>query len=118
MPEDRRQDTGDVHVGNSDSSQPADRYQDGSLKDKNRPLISAEYGPVVAAAITAAASLLVYAFNQIRHIDERLDSLEQEAKVLIGGDGKVRPSMEALEAKYHLEALLDRIKRVEDKLQP
>ena len=118
MPEDRRQDTGDVHVGNSDNSQPADRHQNRSLKDKDLPLISMEYGPVVAAAITAAASLLVYTFNEIRHIDERLDSLEQGSMMLIGGDGKVRPSMEALEAKYHLEALIDRIKRVEDKLQP
>lgn len=112
MPEDRRQNAGDVHVGDSNNPQPADRHQ------RSRPLITAEQGPIVAALITAAASLLIYTFNQIRHIDERLDALEQGARILIGGNGKVRPSMEALEAKYHLEALLDRIKRVEDKLQP
>ena len=82
--------------------------------DKGRPLITADHGAAVGAAITAAASLLIYSFNQIRHIDERLDKLEQEAMVLIGGDGKIRPSTEALETKYHLEALQDRIKRLEE----
>jgi len=80
---------------------------------KGRPLIPVEYGPIFGAAITAAASLMIYSFNQIRHIDERLDALEQEARVLIDGEGKVRPSAEALGAKYHLEALQDRIERLE-----
>ena len=77
------------------------------------PLIPKDKGPIIAAAITALGSLLIYSFNQIRHIDERLDRLEQEAMVLIGGDGKIRPSTEALKTKYHLEALQDRIERLE-----
>jgi len=81
--------------------------------DKGRPLITADHGAVVSAVITAAASLLIYSFSQIRRIDERLDKLEQEAMVLIDGDGKIRPSIEALETKYHLEALQDRIERLE-----
>ena len=80
---------------------------------RRRPWFDLDQSAVVAAVITAAASLMIYSFNQIRHIDERLDKLEQEAMVLIGGDGKIRPSTEALETKYHLEALQDRIERLE-----
>ena len=101
--------------GNADDVQPPGDTRQPPVKppDKGRPLITADHGAIVGAAITAAASLLVYSFNQIRHIDERLDKLEQEAMVLIGGDGKIRPSTEALETKYHLEALQDRIERLE-----
>jgi len=90
-------------------------YQDVDKKppDKGRPLITTDHGAVFSAAITAAVSLLIYSFSQIRRIDERLDRLEQEAMVLISGDGKIRPSIEALETKYHLEALQDRIERLE-----
>ena len=107
MPEDRRN-TAD----GSERVHRADPGVDGA-DEKRRPLITADHGAVVGAAITAAASLLIYSFNQIRHIDERLDTLEQDALVLIGGDGKIRPSTEALETKYHLEALQDRIERLE-----
>ena len=81
--------------------------------DKGRALITADHGAVVGAAITAAASLLIYSFNQIRHIDERLDRLEQEARVLLDGQGSIRPSKEAMMTYYHLEALQDRIERLE-----
>ena len=80
---------------------------------RRRPWFDLDQSAVVAAVITAAASMLVYSLQQITHIDERLDRLEQEAMVLIGGDGKIRPSTEALETKYHLEALQDRIERLE-----
>ena len=82
--------------------------------DKGRPLNPADHGAVVGAVISAAASLMIYSFSQIRHIDERLDQLEQDAMVLIGSDGKVRPSEESLKSKYHLEALQDRIERLEN----
>lgn len=83
------------------------------METPKQPLLRKEWGPVAAAAITAAGSLLIFVAGQVRHIDERLDRLEQEARVLISGDGSVRPSREALEAKYHLEAVLDRVKRLE-----
>jgi hypothetical protein len=83
--------------------------------DKRRPLIPLEWGAVVGAVITATASLLIYSFNQIRHIDERLDSLEQEARVLLDGQGAIRPSKESLQNYYHLEALADRVERLEEK---
>lgn len=80
---------------------------------RGEPLISKDWGAVVGALITAAASLLIYSFNQIRHIDERLDLLEKEASALLDGAGVIKPSREALENKYHLEALQDRIERLE-----
>ena len=101
--------------GDADDVQPPGNTRQPQVKppDKGRPLITTDHGAVVSAAITAAVSLLIYSFSQIRRIDERLDKLEQEAMVLIGGDGKIRPSTEALETKYHLEALQDRIERLE-----
>lgn len=81
---------------------------------RGKPLIPIEWGPVVGATITAAASLLIYSFNQIRHIDERLDVLERDAAALIQ-NGTIAPSREALENKYHLEALSRRVERLENK---
>jgi|SRR6056300_1387448 len=81
--------------------------------DKRRPLIPVEWGPVVGAVITAVASLLIYSFQQIRHIDERLDSLEQEARVLLDPQGSIRPSKEALQNFFHIEAILRRLDRLE-----
>ena len=97
----------DGAIGNIDKSekQPPGR----------KPLITQNWGPVVGAVITAAASLLIYSFNQIRHIDERLDLLEREASALLDGAGTIKPSREALENKYHLEALQRRVDRLEDK---
>jgi len=83
--------------------------------NERRPLIPVEWGPIVGAAITATASLLIYSFNQIRHIDERLDSLEQEARVLMDGQGGIRPSKEALQNYFHIEAILRRLDRLEDR---
>ena len=101
--------------GNADDVQPLGDTRQPQVKspDKGRPLNPADHGAVVGAVISAAASLMIYSFSQIRHIDERLDQLEQDAMVLIGSDGKVRPSEESLKSKYHLEALQDRIERLE-----
>ena len=81
---------------------------------RGKPLIPIEWGPVVGAVITAAASLLIYSFQQIRHIDERLDTLERGSAALIQ-NGTITPSREALENKYHLEALSRRVERLENK---
>ena len=83
-----------------------------------RPLIAVEHGPAVAAAITAAVSLLIYSFNQIREIDRRLDGLEQEARILLDGNGAIRPSKEARMTYYHLEALAERVNRLERSQAP
>lgn len=96
-------------VGNAD--QPA--QQPANKRRPLEPLITKDWGAIAGAVITAAGSLLIYSLAQVNHIDERLDRLEQEARVLVDGEGKVRPSAEALGAKYHLEALQDRIERLE-----
>ena len=49
----------------------------------------------------------------MQHIDSRLDELEKEARVLIEGDGSVRPSREAIEAMLGLEAVKERLQRLE-----
>lgn len=103
--------------GDADDVQPAGDIGKPQVEPTRRrslePLITKDWSAITGAVITAAASLMIYSFNQIRHIDERLDALEQEARVLVDGEGKVRPSAEALGAKYHLEALQDRIERLE-----
>jgi hypothetical protein len=81
-----------------------------------RDLITSDWGPVFGAVITAAASLLIYSFNQIRHIDERLDTLEQEARVLFNEEGGPRPSKEALESFYLLDSINRRLERLEGTL--
>jgi len=103
--------------GASDDVQPAGdtRELEKQPTNERRPLIPVERGPIVGAAITAAASLMIYSFQQIRHIDERLDRLEQEARVLLDGQGTIRPSKEALQNYFHLEALADRVERLEKK---
>lgn len=93
---------------------PKSRGEERQEKGPREPLITSNGGPVFGAVITAAASLLIYSFQQIRHIDERLDTLEREAAALIR-DGRVNPSREALENKYHLESLGLRVDRLEDK---
>ncbi len=70
-------------------------------------------GAIIAACITAAASLIIYSFQQVRHIDERLDLLERAAAALITADGKVRPSTQAIENRFaiqYLEAHIQELK--------
>ena len=97
--------------GSSDIDGIASNYDQ---SEKQSPLIPKEYGAIVGAAITAAASLLIYSFQQVKNIDTRLDQLEQEARVLLDGSNNIKPSSQALEAKYHLEALERRVNRLED----
>ena len=73
-----------------------------------------EWGPAVAALITALSSLLLYSLAQVRHIDERLDELEKEARVLMDGTGGIRPSKEALRSFFAVEHLKERVERLED----
>ncbi len=73
-------------------------------------------GAIIAACITAAASLIIYSFQQVRHIDERLDLLERAAAALITADGRVRPSTQAIENKVaiqYLEAYVQELKRAD-----
>ena len=74
-----------------------------------------EYAPIIAAVLTATASLVLYSFQQIRYIDERLDRLEQAAHVLLDGEGNVRPSDQATMNFIRMESILRRIDRLETK---
>ncbi len=82
---------------------------------RRRSLVTRDWDGVVGALIAAAASLLIYSFQQVRYIDERLDRLEREASVLLDTSGVIKPSREALENKYHLEALQRRVDRLEER---
>ena len=102
--------------GTADDVQSAGNASEPEVKPaRGRPLIVIEWGAVIGAGITAAASLLLYMFQQVRHIDERLDNLEQEARVLMDGQGGIRPSKEALQNYFHIEAILRRLDRLEDR---
>jgi hypothetical protein len=102
--------------GTSNDVQPVGNTNQPEVKPtKVKDLITSDWGPVFGAVITAAASLLIYSFNQIRHIDERLDTLEQEARVLFNEEGGPRPSKEALESFYLLDSINRRLERLERK---
>jgi hypothetical protein len=103
--------------GTSNDVQPVGNTNQPEVKPTRvRDLITSDWGPVFGAVITAAASLLIYSFNQIRHIDERLDTLEQEARVLFNEEGGPRPSKEALESFYLLDSINRRLERLEGTL--
>ena len=72
-------------------------------------------GPFIAAGLTAASSLIIFSFNQIKQIDTRLDELEKEARLLLTPNG-VAASKEALEAYYGVESLKERFAYLEGKL--
>ena len=91
----------------------SDNDQSEIKSSKSRPLISADKGPVIAAIITAAASLLLYSLQQISHIDERLDILEQKAKLILDHQGQVRPSEHAIEAFFTVKAFDQRLRLLE-----
>jgi hypothetical protein len=73
-------------------------------------------GPVAAAFITAASSLLIFSSNQINRIDARLDELEKEARLLLTPDGSASPSKQALDAYYEMKSLKERITFIEERL--
>jgi hypothetical protein len=73
-------------------------------------------GPVAAAFITAASSLLIFSFNQINRIDARLDELEKEARLLLAPDGSASPSKQALDAYYGIESMKERLSFIEERL--
>ena len=104
--------------GAADDVQPvgnARQFEEQSTGRRSSPLIPQEWGTVVGAVITAAASLLIYAISQISTIDKRLDLLEQEARILLDGQGGIRPSKEALQNYFHIEAMLKRLERLEER---
>ena len=90
---------------------------DANKLKKQPPGINALLGtPLFAAVVTAASSLVIFSFNQVKHIDTRLDELEKEARLLLTPDGTAAASKEALEAYYGVQTLKERFTFLEDKL--
>ena len=103
---------------------PSDTSDSGFTSNTHQPQIKSSSGgikelvanPVIAALVTAAASLIVFTFNQVKQVDARLDELEKEARLLLTPDGTAAASREALESYYGLQAVRQRLSNLEDKL--
>ena len=68
---------------------------------------------LTATGLTIAVSLFSYGAGMIIHFDERIDVLEKQMQTLLDGEGKVRPSPEAMRAAYSLESLKIRLTDLE-----
>ena len=104
MPKPRRQgdSSDDSVVGNFDQSQ----------KQPAR-IIKALESPLFTAVITAIGALVVFGYNRIVEVDARLDELEKEARIILGADGQINASPEAMESFYGVQELRRRIERIE-----
>ena len=85
--------------------------------DGKQPLITKEQGAIVAATVTAILGAGMYLTGVAVDLDERLDRLEEDAKVLIGPGGSILPARESLEALYGVKALEVRLQRLEVEVQ-
>lgn len=82
------------------------------MKNKKNPSqLSAAWAGV---GLTVAVSLVGYSVTVATSLDGRIDRLEEDSRALIDGDGNVIPSIEALESRYRIEAIEDRLNRLED----
>ena len=68
---------------------------------------------LTATGLTIAVSLFSYGAGMLIHFDERLDVLEKQMQTLLDGEGKVRPSPEAMRAAYSLESFKTRLEDLE-----
>lgn len=68
---------------------------------------------LTATGLTIAVSLFSYGAGMIIHFDERIDLLEKQMQTLLDGEGKVRPSPEAMRAAYSLESFENRLTDLE-----
>ena len=64
--------------------------------------------------LTTAVSLIGYGIMISTSLDGRIDRLEEDSRALVDGNGDVIPSREALQSRYRLESLVDRLDRLED----
>lgn len=83
------------------------------MAEKDATLIKREHAAWVATGLTLAGGLLAYLISVGVQLDDRIDRLEEDAKVLIGDDGKIAPARESLEAYYGVKALEARIAHLE-----
>lgn len=80
---------------------------------RDEALIKKEHAAWVATGLTLAGGFIAYMISIGVQLDARLDALEEDAKVLIGSDGKIAPARESLEAYYGVKALEARIAHLE-----
>jgi hypothetical protein len=83
------------------------------MAEKDEALIRREHAAWVATGLTLAGGLLAYLISVGVQLDDRIDRLEEDSKVLIGDDGKIAPARESLEAYYGVKALEARIAHLE-----
>ena len=76
-------------------------------------IIKALESPLFAALLTAVSAIAVFGYNRIVEVDQRLDELEKEARLLLDPDGTATASPEALESYYGVQELRRRIERIE-----
>ena len=67
----------------------------------------------VGVGITVTAILVGYSVMIATSLDGRIDRLEEDSRALVDGNGDVIPSREALQSRYRLESLIDRLDRLE-----
>lgn len=84
---------------------------------RNQPLITKEQGAIVASTLTAVLGFGAYLVTAAVDLDDRLDRLEEDAKVLIGPGGNIAPARESLEALYGVKALEARLGRLEEEVR-
>lgn len=77
-------------------------------------LLKALESPLFAAFLTAASAVAVFGYNRIAEVDQRLDELEKEARLLLDPDGSATASPEALESFYGVQELRRRMERLEN----
>ena len=74
------------------------------------PLNAAWAGVVLSAVV----SFIGYGIMVSTSLDGRIDRLEEDSRALVDGNGDVIPSREALQSRYKLEAVINRLDRLED----
>lgn len=87
------------------------------LDSRDRPLIGMDKAGIFATVATLMGAALAYSIGVGVELDGRIDHLEEDAKVLLTGDGRVAPSREGLESYYGLKALESRLERLEREVE-
>ncbi len=68
-------------------------------------------GALVVTMLTSVIGIWV-------HFDNRLDELEIKSSLLLDADGEAKPSAKAIKAIYMLEAIYERMRRLEALHEP
>ena len=77
--------------------------------DQDDALIPRKWGPVLSAALTAAATLVVWLATLVIQLDARLDAMERKLFHLTTSGGEARPSQLTLENAGQIRALESRV---------